>query len=252
MAQGNEVRTLSIDIGGSGLKAAVLDTGGEMLTDRARVETRYPCTPPSLFDQLVGLVEPLKPYDRVSAGFPGMVRSGRILSAPHFETEAGPGTKISKDHQRLWRGFDFAAALADALGAPAKVVNDADMQGLAVISGTGLEMVITLGTGFGTALFHDGRLAPHLEIAHHPFRKGETYNEQLGNLARKQIGDKHWSTRVEIAIDTLQSLTFFDRLYIGGGNAKKITIDLPDDVEIVPNTAGITGGVKLWDGSAGV
>ena len=245
-------RTLAIDIGGTGLKAAVLDPQGEMVSDRVRVETEYPLPPERLVDALVALVEPLAPYDRVSAGFPGMVRSGRVLSAPHFETVAGPGTKVSKDYQHQWRGFDLASALADRLGHPTKVVNDADMQGLAVIAGKGLEMVITLGTGFGTALFHDGRLAPHLEIAHHPFRKGETYNEQLGNLARKAVGDERWNARVAIAIDTLQALTFFDRLYIGGGNAKKLEIGLPDDVAIVSNTAGIIGGIRLWDDASGV
>jgi polyphosphate glucokinase len=223
-----------------------------MLTDRVRVETKYPCPPDGLIAQLLALIEPLGAYDRVSVGFPGMVRAGRVLSAPHFETVAGPGTAVSPEYQREWRGFDLAAVLTQTLGKPTKVVNDADMQGLAVIKGAGLEMVITLGTGFGTALFHEGRLAPHLEIAHHPFRKEETYNQQLGELARKDVGNKRWSKRVAIAIETLRALTFFDRLYIGGGNAKKLTLELPDDTEIVDNSAGITGGIKLWDPSVGV
>src|SRR5437763_9956079 len=128
-----KTRTLAIDIGGTGLKAAVLDPEGEMVTDRVRVETEYPCPPDTLVSALVALVEPLAPYDRVSAGFPGMVRSGRVLSAPHFETVAGPGTKVSEDYQRQWRDLDLAGVLAERLGQPTKVVNDADMQGLAVI-----------------------------------------------------------------------------------------------------------------------
>jgi polyphosphate glucokinase len=248
----NQPRTLAIDIGGSGLKAAILDTRGAMVTDRVRVETPYPISPSRLISELTALVAPLGEYDRVSAGFPGMVRDGIVLSAPHFETEGGPGTDVSPDLQKQWRGFDLAGALTDALGQPAKVVNDADLQGLGVINGKGLEMVITLGTGFGTALFKDGRLAPHLEIAHHEFRKGETYNEQLGDLTRRKIGNERWSKRVGLAIQNLRALTFFDRLYVGGGNAKKLDNKLDDDVEIVPNSAGITGGIKLWSRTSGV
>ena len=83
--------------------------------------------------------------------------------------------------------------------------------------GTGWEMVVTLGTGMGSALFSEGQLAPHLELAHHPFRKGDTYEEQLGNDALEQIGPKKWNRRVELAVTTLRTLTTFDRLYIGGG-----------------------------------
>ena len=127
-----------------------------------------------------------------------------------------------------------------------RVANDADVQGLAVIAGKGVEMVITLGTGFGTGLYLDGRVGPHLELSHHPFRKGETYDEQLGNVARKEIGKKKWNKRVRQAIDNLRTLTNFDHLYIGGGNAKKIDFELDPDVTIVDNSAGLAGGVALW------
>ena len=126
------------------------------------------------------------------------------------------------------------------------MANDADIQGAAVVSGKGLELVITLGTGVGTALFYDGRLLPHLEFAHHPFRKGETYNEQLGDATRKEVGNGRWNKRVRRAVDTLRAVSFFDHCYIGGGNAKHLTGDLPTDVSTVDNTAGILGGIKLW------
>src|SRR5262245_6507910 len=203
-------RTLAIDIGGSGLKASVLDPRGRMLVDRVRVPTPVHRPPQVVIEALAKLAAPLPAYDRIAVGFPGVVREGRILTAPNL---GHPG----------WAGFDLARALTARLGKPARVANDADLQGLAVVRGRGVELVITLGTGFGTALYLDGRLAPHLELAHHPFRKGETYEEQLGNAARKDVGGKKWNKRIQRAIETLRLLVHFDHLYIGGGNAKKIS-----------------------------
>ena len=197
--------TLAIDIGGTGLKASVLDAQGAMVADRVVVKTTYPCPPAKLVDDLAALVAPLPTADRISAGFPGMVRKGRVLSAPHFVTDAGPGTKVDDELVAQWDHFDLAGALSKRLGKPTRVANDADLQGAAVVSGKGLELVITLGTGVGTALFYDGRLLPHLEFAHTPFRKGETYNEQLGDAARKEVGNGRWNKRVRRAVDTLRA-----------------------------------------------
>jgi polyphosphate glucokinase len=226
-------RTLAIDVGGSGLKAAVVDEAGRLLTDRVRVETPVGRPPAEVVAALTRLVAPLGAYDRVSVGFPGVVRGGRVLTAANLD-HAG------------WSDFDLAAALARALGKPVRVANDADVQGLAVIAGKGVEMVVTLGTGFGTGLYLDGRLAPHLELSHHVFRKGETYEEQLGNAARKRVGNRKWNRRVRKAIRTLRALTSFDHLYIGGGNARKLDIELDPDVTVVTNDAGLRGGVALW------
>jgi polyphosphate glucokinase len=247
--------TLAIDVGGTGLKASVLSKEGTMVADRVKVATTYPLPPEGddgLVRALAKLVQPLPEAERVSCGFPGMVRNGRVLSAPHFVTKKGPGTEVDPELFKAWSGFDLETALANALHKPTKVANDADVQGAAVVAGTGLELVITLGTGFGTAVFMDGHLLPHLELAHQPFRNNETYNEQLGELARKKIGDKHWNKRVRDAIVTLDGLFFFDHLYLGGGNARKIDRDdlghvLPRTT-VVDNTAGILGGIKLWDG----
>ncbi len=244
--------TLAIDIGGTGLKASVLDATGAMVADRVREATRYPLPPDVLVRALVELVRPLPAADRVSAGFPGMVRGGLVLSAPHFVTKSGPGSAVEPDLVAAWDRFDLAAALAEALGRPTKVANDADVQGAAVVAGKGLEFVITLGTGFGTAAFLDGRLLPHLEIAHQPFRKGETYNEQLGDRARKSIGDHRWNTRLRKAVVQLDAMVFFDHLYLGGGNARRVKLDELGDVAakttIVDNNAGILGGIRLWEG----
>jgi polyphosphate glucokinase len=224
---------LAIDIGGTGLKAALLNSAGEMLTERHRVDTPHPCKPGDLVDALVNLVEPLSGFLCVSVGFPGVVRNGKIITAPNLGTE-----ELS--------GFDLAATLKERLGTPVRVINDADMQGFGAIEGKGLEMVITLGTGFGSALFMDGKLAPHLEIAHLPFRKDKTYDQQIGDKARKKIGKKQWNRRVKRAIATLRVLTHFDALYIGGGNADRINFELDPDVKIISNEAGVRGGAWLW------
>lgn len=228
-----EGRILAIDIGGSGLKAAILSSDGEMITERLRIVTPHPCTPEGLVDALIKLIEPLAGFENVSVGFPGVVRNGKIITAPNLGTE-------------VLKGFDLAAALQQPLGKPVRVINDADMQGYGAIEGKGLEMVITLGTGFGSGLFMDGQLAPHLEIAHLPFRKDKDYDQQIGDKARKKIGKKAWNRRVERAIKMLRVLTNFDKLYIGGGNADRINFKLDPDVKIISNTCGVRGGAWLW------
>jgi polyphosphate glucokinase len=239
--------TLAVDVGGTGIKASVLDLTGHMEHDRVRVPTPYPLTPAKLIEVVESLVAQLPPFDRVSVGFPGMVREGRVLTAPHFVRPKGPTDKPSPALLEAWTGFDLQGALATALGRPTKVANDADMQGAAVVNGKGLELVVTLGTGVGTGLFYQGQLTPHLELAHHPFRHDETYNEQLGDTTRKRIGSKKWNQRVELMMQVLHDLLFYDQLYLGGGNSEKITLALPPKVTLVDNNAGILGGIKLWE-----
>jgi len=225
--------TLAIDVGGSHVKASVLDPRGNMLHDRLRVETPKRLTPQRLVGLIVELVRQLPKYDRVSVGFPGVVRDGVIRTAPNLGTER-------------FHGFNLARALERRLGKPVRVENDADVQGLAVVKGKGVEMVITLGTGFGSSIFVNGRLGPHLELAHHNFRKDRTYEDELGEAARQRDGNAAWQRHVFEAVESLRNLTNFDHLYIGGGNARLLDADLPKDVSIVSNTAGIIGGVRLW------
>lgn len=242
--------TLSIDIGGTGLKASVLDESGQMEHARVRTPTPYPLSPQKLVSVLESLISQLPPFDRVSVGFPGMVRGGHILSAPHFVSPEGPGGTPSPKLVRSWEAFDLESAMREATGKPAKVANDADVQGAAVIEGNGYEAVVTLGTGVGTAFFLEGRLLPHMEFAHHPFRKSLTYNECLGDAARKRAGNAKWLERVSEMIATLKALTFYDHLFIGGGNSARLTkVELPPDVTLVDNSAGILGGIKLWERS---
>jgi polyphosphate glucokinase len=226
--------TLAIDIGGSGLKATVLDRQGQMLSERLRVATPRPIDPGRLVDALVELVKPLPEYERVSVGFPGVVRDGVVKTAINLNEKAFPG-------------FNLADALTNRLGKPVRVINDADMQGYGAIQGKGVEMVVTLGTGVGTALFCDGKLAPHLELAHHPFHRGKTYEHELGEAARRRFSKRKWHKRLKEAIERFRALTSFDHLYIGGGNARRVEMELPPDVTLVDNDAGVLGGIRLWE-----
>lgn len=224
-------QTLSVDIGGSGIKVMVLDEEGIPLTERDRRDT--PEIPlPSAVINIVKELAAAKEFDRVSVGFPGVVRNGITETAVNLTPE--------------WINFDLATALADALGKPTRAINDADMQGLGAIAGIGVELVVTLGTGFGSALFINGLLVPNLEMGHHPFRKGETYEQQLGRAALDRDGKKRWNDRLQKAIATLQPLFSPDTLYLGGGNTKFITAELPPLIKVVPNIAGLLGGIALW------
>lgn len=226
--------TLAVDVGGTGIKAALLDPAGRMATERLRVPTPYPCPPPVLLDAIAGLARQVPSFDRVSVGFPGVVRGGHIVTAPHFGTET-------------WRGEDFAGALAHRLGKPARILNDAEVQGLGLIKGRGLEVVLTLGTGLGSAVFSDGRLAPHLELAHHPVTRHKAYNDYIGDSVLRAIGKKRWNRRMRKVIGFVDTLLNYDVLHIGGGNARHIEGTLPSNVRIAGNDAGLTGGIRLWD-----
>jgi polyphosphate glucokinase len=127
------------------------------------------------------------------------------------------------------------------------MLNDATVHGLGVITRSGLECVITLGTGFGFALFDNGRLTPHLELAHHPIRTNKDYDQYVGDAALKKIGRKRWNIRVAQALACVRGLTNYDLLHLGGGNARNIKFALEPNIHIVPNEAGITGGIRLWD-----
>ena len=239
--------TLAIDIGGTGLKASLLDNAGTMLSDRVRVETTYPCPPVAMVQALTDLVSPLGSFDRVSVGFPGVVRNGLILAAPHFITKHGPGTRVDKHLRADWDHFDLGVALGAAFCKPCRVINDADMQGLDCVQGVGVEVVITLGTGLGSAIFQNGHLGPRLELSHHPLFDNITYNEYVGDAARKRIGKKKWNRRVAKTIEVLDALFFYDHLFIGGGNAGRLSIDLGTKASLIDPNAGILGGIRLWD-----
>jgi polyphosphate glucokinase len=242
----DDVRTLAVDIGGSGFKAAVLDHEGAMATDRVRVDTPYPCPPDKFVTAVRSLVADLGRYDRVTVGFPGLVRHGRVYNIPSLSRAEYDGDS-DPDLVAAWAGYDLGGALQEAFSVPVKVANDADVLGCAVAQGQGFEVVVTFGTGVGTALFSEGVLLTHLELGHAPFRKGDTFEDQLGNAARKDVGNERWERRVHKALKAYDRFLFYDHVYLGGGNSKHLDPEkLPDNASITPNTAGILGGLKLW------
>lgn len=226
-------RTLSIDIGGSGIKVMVLDEKGNSLTERIRLDTPQPATPEAVLNTITQLVTSVGEFDRISAGFPGVVRAGVTETAVNLNPE--------------WIGFDLASQLSKRLQKPARVINDADMQGFGAVAGKGVELVITLGTGFGSALFLNAKLVPNLEMGHHRFRKGETYEEQLGRAALEKVGEAKWNERLGKAIKSLQHLFNYDFLYIGGGEAKLVKLKLTENTKIISNLNGLLGGIHLWN-----
>jgi polyphosphate glucokinase len=223
--------TLAVDIGGTGIKAAALDKNGKMVSERQKIKTPKNATPKKVIATIAKLAKMVGEGDRVSAGFPGVVKNGLVYTAPNL----GKG----------WKNYPLETALKEKLRMPVRIANDADVQGLGCVSGHGDELVITLGTGFGSVLFVDGHRI-HLELGHHPFRNGKTYEDELGIKALERKGKRKWNKHLREAIDELARTFNFDRLYIGGGNAAVVDFKLPPNVKIVSNTEGLLGGIKLW------
>ena len=233
-AAGAKPRTLAIDIGGTGVKALVLDAKGKTLTERVRMETPKPATPAAVLNAIREISKSFGDFERVSCGFPGVVISGVVHTAANLGTEA-------------WRGFPLAKKLSAAFGnVPARALNDAGVQGFGIIQGKGTEMVLTLGTGMGCALFIDGRYVPNLELAHHPFHKRKSYEEWIGNRALKRVGKHEWNKRVRQVLELVQPIFNPTVIYLGGGNAHKLHGKLPKNVKIGDNVAGLLGGIALW------
>lgn len=225
--------TLAIDIGGSGLKAMLLDPAGAPVSERQRVDTPEVPTPDAVLaglDQLRGL---LTGFDRVSVGFPGVIKRGITFTAANLNP--------------AWIEFPLAAELEKRWGKPTRVANDAAVQGYGAINGEGVELVITLGTGMGSSLFTNGHLCPGLELGHHPWRKkGMTYEDYIGRRGLDKFGKARWNDFLQAAIKQTAATFNWDHLYLGGGNTKKILFTPPGNVTVVSNETGLLGGVMLW------
>ncbi len=229
----SEPNTLVIDIGGTGLKMITLDGEGSPINERARELTPRPATPEAVLEVLQSMVAAQPESSRVSVGFPGVIVRGVVHTAPNLGTE-------------VWAGFDLQSALAEMTSKPIHAINDAELQGYGVIEGRGVELVLTLGTGMGSGLYTDGVLVPNLELGHHPLRKGKTYEERISNAELERVGKKKWNARLQQVLAQLGPIFNYDRLYLGGGNAKKINFSLPEKVSVFSNVEGLRGGLRLW------
>jgi polyphosphate glucokinase len=226
-------KILAIDIGGSHIKATILDMEGKFLKEYEREKTPKPPSPEKVIQLIKKLADRFPEYDKIAAGFPGFVKEGVVKTAP----------KLGND---LWKDYDLQKKLENTLGKSALVINDADLQGLSLATGKGLEMVITLGTGFGSAIMKNGILLPHLEMSQHPVTSRKNYNDYLGESALLKAGKKKWNKRMKKVIRILKNVFNYDHLYISGGNAKLLTFKLDDNISIENNKDGIKGGAILW------
>jgi len=224
--------TLAVDIGGTGMKLMALDARGNPLTERLRTPTPNPATPALMLAALDKMQKQMPACDRVSVGFPGVIKQGKTLTAANLDP--------------TWVGFPLRNELEKRWKLPVHLANDAAVQGYGAISGRGVELVLTLGTGLGSALFTDGHLCAGLELGHHPWQKGMTYEDFLGKKGLKKFGKKRWNRFLEKAIEQTSKTFNWDRLYLGGGNAKEINFKLPTYVSTVSNEDGLFGGVALW------
>jgi polyphosphate glucokinase len=216
-------RTLVVDVGGTGIKATLINDLGMPIGQRVRRETPRSGKPGEVMDLILDLSKRFESFDRVAVGFPGVIINGIVKQAPNL----GPD----------WQDFNIADGLQARLQKPVRVANDADVQGFGAISGTGVELVLTLGTGVGTSLFVDGRLVPNVEIG----------KDTLRNKALQKIGKKKWNKRLARFVKKLDSIFHFTRLHIGGGNSQKADLSLlPANVTIVSNMNGLIGGIALW------
>jgi polyphosphate glucokinase len=229
--------TLIIDIGGTGIKMIVFDAKGVPVNDRARLLTPQPASPGPMLDVIAQMLATQPRFDRVSVGFPGVVTRGIVRTAANLDSEG-------------WKDFDIATALHRLAGVPIRVINDADLQGYGVVDGSGVELVLTLGTGLGSALFVNGHLVPNLELGHHPFKKGKTYEERVCDAEFKRLGKKDWSERVGEMLDQLQPIFNYELLHLGGGNTQNLKLELPANVRCFSNVDGMAGGVSLWNDEA--
>lgn len=224
---------LSIDIGGTNIKSCVLNSRVKLLTEFKKSPTPKNSTPNEVLKVIKKLCTDFKKFEKISIGFPGYVKMGVVQTAPNLA-------------ENKWANVDLAQQIADIFNKPVRLINDADQQGLGIVSGKGFEIVFTLGTGFGTSLLFDGELLPHLELAHLPINKTDDYDDFIGDRGFHKVGKKKWNKRLQYLIEIYKTVFNYDRLYIGGGNSNEINFELDKNIMLVSNKDGIKGGAKLW------
>ncbi|MEE8409824.1 MAG: ROK family protein [Myxococcota bacterium] len=233
---------LGIDVGGTGIKGAVVNVEtGEMLTERKRFLTPQPATPEAVTNTVADLVRHFDWQGTVGCGFPAVIRGGGVYTAAN----------ISK----RWLGTNARDLFAEATGCTVHVANDADVAGLAEMcfgagrGRHGVVMVLTLGTGIGSAIFVDGRLYPNTELGHLEVDGHEAEKWTSAKVRDdEKLGWKEWTKRLNVFLERIHVYLWPDLIILGGGVSKKHEKFIPKlkvDVEIVPaqmrNQAGIIG-----------
>ncbi len=240
------MNVLGIDIGGSGMKAAPVNLEtGEMLTDRFRIDTPQPATPKAMAKVFKRLIENFEWEGPIGAAFPARVKNGVAKTASNIH--------------RSWIGTNVEELFHEATGCPVTVLNDADAAGVAEMeygAGKGrkdLVLLLTFGTGIGSALFWNGELVPNTEFGHLRFRKKTTAEEYAADRIRKDkdLSWPKWGKRVRRVLQYVDFLLAPDLIIVGGGVSRPQKWDLyasklkDVNTEVVPaqleNEAGIIG-----------
>jgi polyphosphate glucokinase len=236
------MNVFGIDVGGSGIKGAPVDTEtGELLAERTRTKTPKPARPEAIVRTAVKIVERSGWDGQIGCGFPAVIKGGVVRTAANIDKEA--------------IGFDLQSRLEQELGTPVRVINDADAAGLAEMrwgAGRGMEgvvLMLTLGTGIGTSLFVEGRLVPNTELGHIEIRgKDAEHRAADGARKRENLSWKEYAARLDEYLHKIEDLLWPDLIIIGGGISKKSEKFLPHltaRTKVVPaemlNEAGIAG-----------
>lgn len=242
--------TVCVDVGATSLRAGVVDARGELVGERVKLKTSWPMTPARLIEEVARLVVRLPRGDRLALGFPGPVVDGVVVRGANLERSGGPGTERTTPLRDAWAGFELQRRLAATFELDARVSNDADVAALACSTGKGLELTVTLGSGLGSGLTLDGVLMPHLELSELRWSRHETFDDVLGEHARKRDGESRWHPRVIGALQVLSDVVGFDHLHLTGGNAPRVHRDdlgrLAEITTVSSSRTGILGGVLLF------
>ena len=237
------MQILGIDVGGTGIKAAVVETAdGELLSERVRIETPRPATPAAIGKTLQSLVKQMKWSGPIGMGFPAAIQRGIARTAANID--------------KSFIGLPVAQFFSEQTGCAVHVANDADVAGMAEMrfgagrDVRGVVLIITIGTGLGTALFTDGRLLPNTELGHIFLDNGieaERYAAESVRVAKK-LKWKEWGHRFDHYLAAMEGLFWPDLIVLGGGVSKKlekfapmITIQTPVVAAGFLNQAGIVG-----------
>jgi len=233
---------LGIDIGGSGIKGAPVDLSqGVLAAERLRIATPQPATPDAVADTVGRIIRHFNWTGPVGCGLPSVVQNGVARTAANIDSS--------------WIGTDVRALLSQRTGCPVTVINDADAAGIAEMrfgagrGRNGTILMVTVGTGLGTALFRDGTLVPNTELGH-LLLNGKVAEKYASAAAREDLGlsYKTWAKRLDLYLHQLQSLFWPDLFILGGGISKKhekffpfLTIETEFLPAILRNQAGIVG-----------